>query len=676
MASDKRPITIEDLYNIATIEDPRISPDGQWIVYVHMKVDRFDNSYKRNIWLVATAGGTPAQLTRGDNDSQPRWSPDGMMLAFVSKRNKKPQIYLLPVASPGGEARQLTKTANGASSLAWSPDGTQMAFLAATNADEWAQEDKGEEPPSPADPLEARHRDERDEHDETQRFDPRVIERIPYREGTSYRDGRHAQIYVISTTDGKAKPRRLTSTEADYNPPSWSADGQHTFSARDPYPERDLPRWRTSLFKINVESGDEEKLTGDGYADSSPVASPDGQWIAYVRAPEIPLAESISRLTIIPANGGEARDLNMTLDRSVDDGSIRWTTDSSALIFTAGSKGNTEIYRVTLADGSIEKIVSGTFEATGIDLAPNGGIAYAASTPANPSELMWRAAGVSESQQMTQANTEFLDSVIVQEVHEMPFKSPSGTELQGWYLLPVGYEEGKTYPLAFNIHGGPYAMWGPSTRSMWHEWQVHAACGYAVFYSNPRGAAGYGEAFQKILHAAWGDVAFPDLMAGVDTFIDLGFVDTKRMAVTGGSYGGYMTAWIVGHTDRFAAAVSQRGVYNLISFYGATDIPQFLVEQYDARPTEDHNRLWEQSPIAYADNITTPLLIIHSENDYRVPITDADQLFSFIKLRGGIVKYIRYPRDGHELSRSGEPEHRASRLQHMVDWFDQYCKTS
>jgi dipeptidyl aminopeptidase/acylaminoacyl peptidase len=165
-------------------------------------------------------------------------------------------------------------------------------------------------------------------------------------------------------------------------------------------------------------------------------------------------------------------------------------------------------------------------------------------------------------------------------------------------------------------------------------------------------------------------------MAGVDAFIDLGFVDTQRMAVTGGSYGGYMTAWIVGHTDRFAAAVSQRGVYNLISFYGATDIPQFLVEQYDTRPTEDHNHLWEQSPIAYADNITTPLLIIHSENDYRVPITDADQLFSFIKLRGGVVKYIRYPRDGHELSRSGEPEHRASRLQHMVDWFDQYCKTS
>lgn len=674
MANNKRPITVDDLYNITTIEDPRISPDGQWIAYVHMTVDRFDNGYKRNLWLVPTVGGQPIQITRGDKDSQPRWSPDSTTLAFVSNRNKKAQIYLLRVTSPGGEVRQLTKMAQGAQNFAWSPDGTQIAFLSPSNAKERAREDRGEEPPDPADPLEARHREERDEQDETQRFDPRIIERIPYREGTAYRDGRHDQIYVISATDERAKPRRLTNVEADYDSPTWTADGQHILSARDPYPERDLPHWRTSLYRINVQTGDEEKLTGDGFADAAPLASPDGQWIAYLRAPELPLAESITRLTVLPAAGGEPRDLNMTLDRGVDDGSIRWTADSGALVFTAGSEGNTEIYRVNITSGDVEKLVAGTFEATAIDLASDGGIAYAASTPANPSELMWWPANSSQSQQMTQANTEFLDSVIVQDVHELWFDSPSGTRLQGWYLLPVGYEEGKTYPLAFNIHGGPYAMWGASTRSMWHEWQFHAASGYAVFYSNPRGAAGYGEGFQKSLHAAWGDVAYPDLMAGVDAVIDLGFVDTARMAVTGGSYGGYMTAWIVGHTDRFAAAVTQRGVYNLISFYGATDIPQFLVEQYDARPTEDPTRLWQQSPIAYADNITTPLLIIHSENDFRVPITDADQLFSFIKLRGGTVKYIRFPRDGHELSRSGEPAHRVSRLQHMVDWFDQYCK--
>ena len=674
MTAEKRPISVDDLYHIATIEDPRISPDGRWIAYVHVTVDRFENGYQRNIWLAPTAGGDPVQLTRSGKDSQPRWSPDGTTLAFVSTRDDKPQIYALRVTAPGGEARQITRMANGAQQPAWSPDGAQIAFLAPVNASEREQEDSGTEPAPPADKLDAQQREERREHDETQRYDPRVIERIPYREGTAYLDDRYAQIYIVDASKEDARPRRLTSVDASYDAPAWTLDGQHIVTGRTTYLDRDIPRRWGSLYRINVASGEEQQLTGDGHADSDPLVSPDGQWIAYVRLPDERRVEHILRLAVLPAAGGDPRDLNIALDRSVNEGSYRWSADSQSLVFTASSEGNTEIYRVNVPGGKVTKLVAGTFEATAIDLGADGSIAYAASTPANPSELMWRPANASESQQVTNANTEFLAQVIVQEVHELRFTSPSGTELQGWYLLPVGYEAGKTYPLAFNIHGGPYAMWGASTQSMWHEWQYHAACGYAVFYCNPRGAAGYGEAFQMALHSAWGDVAYPDLMAGVDAVIEQGFVDTNRLAVTGGSYGGYMTAWIVGHTDRFATAVSQRGVYNLMSFYGATDIPLFLVDQYEATPTQDPTRLWQQSPLAYADNITTPLLIIHSENDFRVPITDADQLFAYIKLRGGEVKYVRFPRDGHELSRSGEPAHRLSRLQHMMDWFDRYCK--
>jgi dipeptidyl aminopeptidase/acylaminoacyl peptidase len=381
----------------------------------------------------------------------------------------------------------------------------------------------------------------------------------------------------------------------------------------------------------------------------------------------------LQRLALLPTTGGDPRDLTIAFDREVDSGSVRWASDSQALLFTAGSEGNREIYRVTIADANVEKMIGGIFEATGIDLASDGSIAYAASTPTNPSELMWRPANATEAQQMTHVNANFLNEVIVQNIHELRFTSPSGQEIQGWYLLPVGYEAGKTYPLAFNIHGGPYAMWGPATQSMWHEWQVHAASGYAVFFCNPRGGDGYGEAFRMALHADWGDIAYADLMAGVDAVIEQGFVDPQRMVVTGGSYGGYMTAWIIGHSDRFTAAVAQRGVYNLMSFYGVTDIPLFLTDQYDATPIEDPTRLWQQSPLAYADHINTPLLIIHSENDFRVPISDGEQLFSAIKLRGGKVEFIRYPREGHELSRSGEPAHRASRLQHMLAWFDNYC---
>lgn len=676
MPAEKRPITVDDLYRLAHIEDPRISPDGQWIVYVLLTIDSFENTYKRNIWLVATDGGEPVQLTRSGKDSQPRWSPDGRTLAFVSARDKKPQLYLLRVASPGGEPRQLTKLPNGVTNPAWSPDGTQIAFLAPMNASERAKEGRNESEPPPADKLEAKQRDERREQEETERWDPRIVRRIPYREGTAYLDDRYAQIYIVTTAESDEKPRRLTDVDAAHGAPQWTPDGQYILTARSAQPDNDLPRRWNSLYRIRLADGTHERLTDDSHIDSDPQPSPDGRWIAYLRNPFTGTAEHIPRLAVIPAQGGEPRDLNLPLDRGADEGSVCWLPDSSAVLFTAASEGRRAIYRVTLADGRIETVIDGNYEATALNAGSDGSIAYAASTPANPSELMYLPASGDVPRQMTEANRKFLDEVIVQPFHEVRYQTEGGQEIQGWYALPVDYEARKKYPLALNIHGGPFTMWGPATQSMWHEFQYHAACGYVVFFCNPRGAAGYGETFQKSLHAAWGEVAFPDIMAGVDAVVAEGFVDDTRMAVTGGSYGGYMTAWIIGHTDRFKAAVAQRGVYNLVSFYGVTDIPWFIRDLFDTTPTQDAAFLWKHSPLAYADQIRTPLLILHNENDFRVPISDGEQLFATIKLRGGTVEFVRFPRDGHELSRSGEPKHRVSRLQHMVAWFDKYCKTS
>jgi dipeptidyl aminopeptidase/acylaminoacyl peptidase len=674
VSPEKRPITIDDLYRISQIEDPRISPDGLWIAYVLMTVDPFDNSYKRNIWIVPSAGGEALQITRSGKDSQPRWSPDGTTLAFVSSRDKKSQVYLLRVASPGGEARALTKMPNGATQPAWSPDGSRIAFLSSMNADERAREDRGETDPPPADKLAARHRDERKEHDETERWDPRVIRRIPYREGTTYLDDRFAQVYVIAADEADARPRRLTNVDASSSAPRWTPDGEYLLIARSSRPESDMPRRWNSLYRIRVSDGAEQRLTDDSHSAFDPLPSPDGRWIAYIRNPAQSPAEHIPRLAVIPAQGGEARDLNLTLDRGADDDTQRWSADSSTLYFTAASEGSRAIYRVALADGNVESHIDGVFETMGMDVGQDGGIAYSVCAPANPSELMYRPAAADESRQLTQVNQKFLDEVLVQPFHEIRWQSEGGQQIQGWYILPANYEPGKQYPLALNIHGGPFIMWGPGTQSMWHEWQCHAGAGYVVLFCNPRGAAGYGEAFQKALHAAWGEVAFPDIMAGVDALLEKGFVDEQRMAVTGGSYGGYMTAWIVSHTDRFAAAVSQRGVYNLLSFYGVTDIPWFIRDLFDATPTQDAMFLWKHSPMAYADKIKTPLLILHNENDFRVPISDGEQLFANVKLNGGEVQFVRFPREGHEMSRSGEPKHRASRLQHMVSWFDKYCK--
>lgn len=674
--TDRRPITIEDLYKIVYIEDPQISPDSRWIAYVQRTVDKMENSYQTNLWLAPTDGGKPVQITRSDKDTQPRWSPDGSMLAFTSARDKKPQIFLLPMTPPGGEARCLTKAEHGATSPAWSPDGTQIAYLAGLNADERAREDRGEKEEPPKDKLEGKHRQERKEHDETKRWDPRRVWRIPYRVGTAFIDDRYEQIYVVPVAEGleeeEAKPRRLTHLDADYSEPHWMPDGKTLISTRAIYPERDEPyRWM-SVVRINAEDGSEELLNDDQFSLDEARPSPDGRWIAVRRTPSLNMPFRNTRMAVMPADGGEPRDLTLEFDRSVE--SFRWSPDSRALIFTANSEGHREIYRAAVEGGPIQKIIPGTMESEGLTVGAEGEIAFTACTPMSPPELFWQPPGADEPLQLTDANKPLLDEVIVQPTYEMWVTSPDGQQIQAWYILPVGYEEGEKYPMIFHIHGGPHVMWSSSAKTMWHEWQLHAANGYVVLYSNPRGGDGYGEAFRESIRGQWAEPCYTDLMAVVDAFVEKGIADTERMVVTGGSYGGYMTAWVVGHTDRFAAAFAARGVYNLISFYGTSDIPFLISDDFDVEPWEDHQKLWTWSPVAYAHEIKTPLIVKAAENDYRVPIEQAEQLFAIVRRSGGTVEQLRYPRDGHELSRSGEPEHRVSRHNEMLGWFDKYCK--
>lgn len=683
VTTNKRPMSVEDLYKIRNVEEPRISPDGKWIAYVRVDVDKVTNDYKRNIWLIPASGGEPLQLTRGEKDFQPRWSPDGSTLAFTSARGGKPQIFLLPVAMPGGEARTLTSMPNGATSPEWSPDGTRIAFASSMDAAEREKEDSGESEETPQDKLEGKHRTERREEDEKKRYDPFVMWRIPYRAGTRFLDGRYSQIYLAPVAADlgaeESKPRRLTDIDADHEPARWSADGEYLYTSRQIDVTDDEPFRQNGIYRIRVEDGQTELISDADFSGFSPRPSPDGKWLAYARLPRTGkgesgrgITESILRLTVMPAAGGDARDLNRELDRSVT--AMDWQPDSSAIIFSVDKDGTSPIYRAPLGSGRVDVMTSGLFCVREMHVGPSGAVACVVGKPDNPGEIYYLPEGDDQIQQYTEHNREFLEEVIVQETHEMRFQSPSGVEIQGWYILPVGYKEGEKYPLALNIHGGPHVMWSSCEHTMFHEWQLHAAQGYVVFFCNPRGGDGYGEEFRASLHAAWGDVAYEDIMAGVDTLLERGFVDENRMAVTGGSYGGYMTAWIVGHTDRFAAAVSQRGVYNLISFYGTSDVPSLISGEFDTEPWEDHELLWKHSPLAYAQNIKTPLLLIHAENDYRVPIEQAEQLFAFVRRSGGTVKMIRFPRDGHELSRSGEPKHRVDRLTHMVEWFDEYCQ--
>lgn len=670
MTDEKRPIIADDLNQIIYVQDPQFSPDGNYIAFVKVIPDPKEKTYKRNIWVYSLETQTSTQITRSNKDGSPRWSPDGSQLAFVSGRGDKPQIHILPTNGLGGEARALTSALNGAHTPAWSPDGKSIAFLASMRDIEREQEDSGEEVEAPKDKLDGKHRKERKDEDEKNYWDPRPVWRIPYRRGTSYVDERYSQLYVIPVDESlegdDAKPRRLTDINADYDPAHWSPDGTTLYTSRTYMPEADEPWRMNSLYAINVESGEETRILEGDHNLYLPSPSPDGKWLVYLRR-VVGVTDIPSSLIVMSTDGSDVRVVTDEYDREVTD--WKWSPDSK-LAFSLASEGNANPYLYDPETNASEQLHSGQYDIEQLAISANGQLAMTVSTPQNPQEL-YTLTG-EDFTEVTTFNHKWLDEVVVQEVHEMWFESPHG-KVQGWYIKPVGYEDGKTYPLALNIHGGPHATWGFSSKTMWHEWQFHAARGYAVFYCNPHGSGGYGKDFMRKLHAAWGPVAMDDIMAGVDKFLELGIADPDRMAITGGSYGGYMTAWIIGHTDRFKSAVSQRGVYNINSFYGTSDIPVLMSNEFDAEPWESHDAFWDNSPLKYAPNINTPLLLIHSENDFRVPIEQAEQLFAWVRRATDTpVHLIRYPREGHELSRSGEPNHRIHRLTEMVDWFDKY----
>ncbi len=672
----KRPLTAEDLYAIQSVEDPQISPDGQQVAFVKVTMDKAQNRYTRNIWLATLGKGQPRvrQFTFGPKaDTTPRWSPDGRTLAFVSARNGKAQIYLIGL--DGGEARPLTSHPNGASGPVWSPDGKRLAFHASVNAEEQRKENAtpGESDAPPVTALEAKHRTEIKDEAEKQKSDPWVITRLPYRTGTQYLDDRFMHIYVVDAQADadEPKPFRLTEGEQDFGDISWAKDGASIFTVSSRTPEYD-PWFNTAIVRVAVGKKRRKaprRVSQPGHDYFGVQASPDGKWLAAQRQVNTGSFGSRVQLVMMPSAGGEARDLTATFDRNAD--SFCWSADSKTIYFQAGDHGNVGVYRVAVRGEEVTSMVGGRRMVQGFSVSDAGRVAFTATTPERPSDV-YLASGKTE-QRLTDFNAKLLNEVIIQPTEDVRFTAPDGRELQGWLIKPAGFKRGQTYPLVVNMHGGPHVMWGPSMVGMWIEWQFHAARGYAVFYCNPRGSEGYGEEFSTIIQNDWGDHVMHDILAGVDAVMALGWVDSKRLALTGGSYAGYMTAWMVSHDHRFACAWAQRGLYSLLGFYGTSDVPQLIEREFEMRPFDDLEKAWRQSPLAYVQNIHTPLAIEHQDNDWRCPPSEAEQLYAALKRLKREVVFVRYPREGHEMSRSGEPKHRVDRLNRMVGWFDKYC---
>ncbi len=676
MTTSRTPISVEDLYELGWLEDVRVSPDGSRIAYVHVTVDRPANKYRRAIYLVPAAGGPPRRFTQGcKQDWQPRWSPDGKQLAFVSTRDdERGQIYLIP--ADGGEARQLTSLPNGASDPAWSPDGRTLAFLSLVSEAERRQEEAGP-PEPPADAWEAKRAKEQREHDEERRIDPRVITRLPYRSGTSFFDERRRHIYLIDLPEPDEPappPRRITDGDLHYGPPAWMPDGASLLTTATRDPEADSLFAYYDVLRIPASGGKPTTLTSAGHSYFDPQPSPDGKLIAFRRLNEEKLLADGSQIAIIPADGGEITDLTGHSDLNVEH--FRWQPDSQGVLFSAGWHGDTHIYGIGLPGTPTyrqgETLVGGRRIVAEFDVGRDGTIAFIAGDAANPCDLFVHTAAGQE-RQLTAINRRLLEQRQIIPIEELHYNAPDGREVQGWVLYPP-MEPGRQYPLAVFIHGGPHVMWGPGFRSMWHEWQAAAAAGYIVFFCNPRGSDGYGEQWRDAIRANWGYADSPDILAGIDRLLLDGKVDPARIAVTGGSYGGYMTAWLLGHSDRFACGVAARGVYNLISHHSTSDAHELIEHEFNGFPWELAEELWDHSPLAHAHKINTPLLLLHSELDYRVPISEAEQLFAFLRRQKKVVELVRYPREGHELTRSGEPNHRADHLRRTLAWFDRFCK--
>lgn len=673
----KRPLKAEDLYDLQFTEDPQFNSDGKHIAFVKVTIDKIGNKYDRHIWLATLGDAKPRlrQFTFGSkSDTSPRWSPDGRTLAFVSARNGKPQIYLIGL--DGGEARAITSLPNGAGSPVWSLDGKRIAFSSSVSAEERQKEDQGQADPPPATALEAKHRDEVKEEVEKLKSDPKVITRFPYRTGTSYLGDRYNHIYVMNApAEGESgKPYRITDGDLSFDDFNWSADGNFIYTSQARDPENDA--WgNQDIIRLNATGKRKPflRLTKPGHTFFAPAPSPNGKWVALVRANEKGSWGYSPELCVMKPDGSGLRPLTTAFDRSID--SYDWSADSKYIYFTSNDNGGAGVYRVNVEiAGRVETVINGGGRMVqGFSVSKAGDIAFTANTPQEPSALYLSSR--KRHHRLTKFNDKVLSQIAIAETEEVRYKSFDGQEIQGWLLKPYGFKQGKKYPLAVNMHGGPHVMWGPAMPGMWIEWQTHAANGYAVFYCNPRGSDGYGSEFATVIQSAWGDDVMKDVLTGVDEVVKRGFVDTKRMALTGGSYAGYMTAWITAHDKRFACAWSQRGLYSLLSFYGTSDIPHLLDHEFDIEfPQDEFEKSWRHSPLAYAKNITTPLAIEHQENDYRCPISEAEQLFTVLKKLKREVVFIRYPREGHEMSRSGEPLHRIDRLNRMVAWFDKYCK--
>jgi len=645
---DYKLLTKETNMEMESIGSPNISPDGKLILFTRGWVDKINDRRASNLWMTDIEGKRIRELTHGNwRDSSPVWSPDGTKLAFISDRDGTSQIHIMWMDTR--EVAQLTHLERSPSGLRWSPDGKMLGFSTFIPDTKLIlpvklpKKPKGAKWAKPA----------------------VIVDRLSWaRDGSGPSQKGYSHIYIIDS-ELSGTPRQITSGDYSHSDPQWSMDGKKIYFSAIRKPEAEYLRSDSEIYSVDLKTLEVTTLTNRKGPDRSARISPDGKWIAYTGYDDQNFTSHLSSLYLMDINGGKKRLLAGDLPNSP--GSITWANNSSGVYYMMAEKGVSNLYFCS-TNGNIKKVTDTKEYLSGLSISKTGLVASTLSNFYKPGYLVtYSLKKPKEFKKLVDVNEDVLANVKLGQAEEMWFKSPDGLDLQGWLIKPAEFEEGKKYPMLLWIHGGPWSMY--SVRFNW-AWQNFAAKGYAVLYMNPRGSTGYGQDFVNGIQFSYPGKDLDDLMAAVDAAIAKGFIDERNLFVCGGSGGGVLTAWIVGHTDRFCAAVSMRPVINWHSFVGNTDGSSWY-RQFKKYPWEDPMEYAVRSPLHYVANVTTPTMVMTGEADLRTPMPQSEEYYRALKMLKKETLLVRMPNEFHGWRR---PSHRLLQQLYLMAWFEKYMK--
>ncbi len=644
-----------DVFQLEYASDPQISPTGQQVVYVRNSMDVMHDRVRSELWMVDVTGSGHRPLAAKGNVSQPRWSPDGTRLAYVTQDGDgRSQIFVRWMDS--GDTARVTQLGEGPGHLQWSPDGKQLAFVMLVPS---------KTPPlveMPEKPKGAKWADP-----------PRVVRDVHYRhDGDGYLKSGFRHIFTVPADGGS--PRQLTSGNFNHSGPvSWSPDGESIYFSANRNQDWEYQPSESDIFRLTVASGSLKQLTDRIGPDDHPIVSPNGRQIAWVGYDDQKLSHQTTRLYVMNADGSERREITKRFDRNVD--TPLWNEAGDKIYFQFDDTGTTKIGQVTL-DGKVTELAghvggvtigrpysSGSFSVAGQRFA------YTLGTSDHPAEVAVGSESGADVVRLTQLNQDLFERRTLATTKMFWFESSvDQRQIQGWVVKPPGFDPNKKYPLILEIHGGPFANYGDRFSA---EMQYYAAAGYVVLYVNPRGSTSYGEDFANLIHHKYPAGDYDDLMDGVDAVIAQGYVDPNNLFVTGGSGGGILTAWVVGKTNRFKAAVAAKPVINWYSFVLITDAyPYFSNYWFPGVPWEHEEHYFRRSPISLVGNVTTPTMLITGEQDHRTPISEAEQFYQALKLQHVDTMLIRVPDASHNIVK--RPSRLIAKTQYILKWFSMY----